>query len=475
MRKFLLSTATAISVAFLSSTSMADSPVYGGFPVTVKGYGGDETTSVSYSGQIARHVLHDSLKKLAAQGNGAPNPGLKAEMIAYFAGKAKDRAIIAPKTKGPFKIKQGNVDQISAGKNLAGKTYKGIVTGMPGNMTGVELLEFWIGKAASAQKGVDAANGYDYPQLISKFIIGAVFYNQAVDVYLDENLAADRKPNDRPYRDGAAYTGKEHVWDEAWGYFGAPAHVLDLSARQVYEIAKLGSASDHPEDALKLADNNGDGVVDLTSEMVFQPAYYAAGFDKGGKTDYLRIISQAFLDGRRLLAGAKGAALSDTQRTELRGYAAIIEENWEKVLAEAVFKYAGSVYKDLTKLKEGLDTGADIAKDTKTYIKHWGEMKGFSLALQTGRNNLGETAVRLNRMIGAGPLLPNLSQVVDIDSDGNYLRDQGTSIGDYMLHMLKVQKLMADTYRIKARDNDQLAGLDALSRELGDSNSAEND
>ena len=34
----------------------------------------------------------------------------------------------------------------------------------------------------------DPNTGYNYPQLISKFAMGAVFYNQAVDNYLDEKL-----------------------------------------------------------------------------------------------------------------------------------------------------------------------------------------------------------------------------------------------------------------------------------------------
>ena len=110
--------------------------------------------------------------------------------------------------------------------------------GMPNGMTGTELLEFWIDKASSAKKGIDTANGYNYPQLISKFIMGAVFYNQAVDNYLDEKLGAKTKPNNKPYKKGAAYTGKEHSWDEAFGYFGAPANTLKLSAKDIYNIAK---------------------------------------------------------------------------------------------------------------------------------------------------------------------------------------------------------------------------------------------
>ncbi len=474
MKKILLNSAAAATLALFATTASADSNFYGGFPVTVKGYSGDKTTSVSYTGQIARQTQHDSLKKLAGKGNGSPNPDLKAQMMKYYEGKDSG-PIIAPKTKGPFKIKQTEVGQISKGSNLAGKTYKGAITGMPNGMTGPELVAFWIDKASAANKGVDAANGYNYPQLISKFLIGAVFYNQVVDNYLDENLAADTKPNDKPYKDGAAYTGKEHSWDEAFGYFGTPAHTMDLTARQIYEIAKQGSKSDVPDDALKLADHNGDGVVDLKTEMVFQPAYYAAGFDKGGKTDYLHKITGAFLEGRKLIAAANGEALSDDQRNTLRGHAATIEENWEKVLAEAVFKYAGSAYKDLAKIQSALDTNAEISKLTSKYIKHWGELKGFSLALQAGRKNLGDTAVRLNRLIGAGPLLPNVSQVVDIDSKGNYVRDQSIGIGEYMLHMLKVHKLMADAYRVKARGNDQLSELEALTNSLSGGDSAEND
>ena len=154
----------------------------------------------SYTGQIARHVLHDSLKKLAGKGNGKPNAALKTQMLSYFKTKDAGRSIVAPKSKGPFKIKQNGIDQISKGKNLSGKTFKGTIAGMPNNMTGQELIEFWIGKASVANKGVDKANGYNYPQLISKFIMGAVSYNQAVDNYLDEKLSATKKPNDKPYK-----------------------------------------------------------------------------------------------------------------------------------------------------------------------------------------------------------------------------------------------------------------------------------
>lgn len=467
----------ALSIALLSGTAFADGPVYSGFPVTVKGYAGDKKTSVAYTGQIARHALHDSLKKLAGKGNGSPNEELKAQMMAYFSGKDAGRSIIAPATKGPFVIDQTDVDSISKGKDLAGKTFKAAVTGMPNNMTGPELVEFWIDKASSANKGVDSANGYNYPQLISKFIMGAVFYNQAVDNYLDEKLSADNKPNDKPYKDGAYYTGKEHSWDEAFGYFGTPAHSLSLTPKDVYNIAKLGSKSDKPESVLALADHDKDGKINLKSEMTFGPAYYAAAADKasGGSTSYHHTITKAFVDGRALIASAKGEKLTDAQRSELHGYAATISQEWERVLAEATYKYAGSVYKDMVKIQAILEANGDPSKEVGKYIKHWGELKGFSLALQTGKNIDAEMATKLNRLIGFGPLLTNVSQVVDIDRSGNYVRDQGVAWGEYMLHMAKAQRLLEDSFKVAAKDNEIKGDIAELTKQLTDGTSAEND
>ncbi|UUX51090.1 DUF4856 domain-containing protein [Nisaea acidiphila] len=475
MRKLPMLATTILAAFSISAPAVADDRVYADFPVTVKGYTGSKTSSVSYSGQIARQALHDSLKKLAGSGDGSSPEDLKARMLAYFSASDAGRGILAPTSKGDFVIAQSTIDEISKKKNLAGKTTKATITGMPNNMTGPELVEFWIGKASEAKGGVDLANGYDYAQLISKFIMGATFYNQAVDGYLDEYLGADKKPNDKPYSDGAAYTGKEHAWDEAFGYFGTPAHTMRLTAKQVYDINKRKGA-----EALAAADFNKDGKVDLKTEMTFGPAYYAAGFDasvydKGNATSYLHTITGAFLDGRQLLTDANGEKLTDAQRASLRKHAAVISENWERVLAEAVFKYAGSVYKDMVKLQTIMEANGDTTKVYGNYVKHWGELKGFSLALQTGKDNLGETATRLNRLIGYGPLLTNSSQVVDIDSKGNYVRDQGAAWGEYMLHMGKVQKLMIDEFDVTARNNDVTGDLADLAKALGGSASAEND
>ncbi len=463
MKKIIISSVAAALLA----VSVNAAETYGPFPITVKGYEGKKENSVSYTGQIARHTIEKSLKKLATKGNGKPNPELKAKMMAYYAGKDADRLIMDPTTKGDFKVKQTKIAEISKGKNLKGKTYKGLVSGFPGQMTGPEVVEFWIDKASSTKGGYDPLTGYMYNQLISKFLMGAVAYSQAVDNYLDERLEANKNPNNKPYKKGTQYTGKEHVWDEAFGYFGIPAHALNLTPKNIYDIAKKKD--------LASADFNKDGVVDLKTEMAFGPAYYAAGFDKSG-TNYTQTIVQAFIDGRKLITSAKGEKLTDSQRVELKKYAQVIKTNWEKVLAEAAFKYAGSVYKDLIKINAILEgENGDIKKAYKTYAKHWGELKGFLLSLQTSGKDLGGTAVRLNRLSGFSPVSVTGSQVTGIDSEGNYIASGNKSLTNYMVDMIKIQKVLDDRFGLEAKQKDVTGKMQALLDSMGDGASAEND
>ena len=458
--------AALIASSLVFGCVFAKPDMYGNFPVTEKSYSGKKKDSTSYTGQVARHVLHNSLKKLAGKGNGNPNPELKATMMSYYSSKDAGRKIIDPTSKGEFKVKQTMVDEISKGKNLKGKTYKGLVNGFPGQMSGPEVFEFLIDKASSSNKGFDPVTGYNYPQLISKFMMGAVFYSQAVDNYLDEKMGADNKPNNKPYKKGAHYTGKEHSWDEAFGYFGAPAHAMALNAKQAYGIAKRKD--------IKVADANGDGVVDLKTEMTFAHAYYAADSDKAG-TKYMHTIVDAFIKGRQLIRAADGAALTDEQRAKLMSYVKVIKTNWERVIAEAAFKYAGSCYKDLEKLRTIVESNGDASKAFAAYGKHWGELKGFLMALETSGRSLGEAGVRMNRLVGYGPVLLGGGQVTGIDSDGNFLIGGNRSMGEYQVHMVKLQKLLGDTFKLKARKNDVTGEMDDLLKSLGSSRAAEND
>ena len=97
--KAKITIASVISILSLASFGFSDghsSDTYGPYPVTLKGYTGNKTNSVSYTGQIGRQVLHTSIKKLSSQGNGGANAGkIKAEMMSYFGGTDKNKKILA--------------------------------------------------------------------------------------------------------------------------------------------------------------------------------------------------------------------------------------------------------------------------------------------------------------------------------------------------------------------------------------------
>ena len=464
----LMSAVASIALVATASPALA-SDVYGPYPITLKGYGGDKTNSVSYSGQVGRQLLHNSLKK--AIGSGA---ALDVTM-SYFNGADGELALLDPKSSDSFKVDVTDINTVSK-TNLSGKAYKGSLPGWPGNMTGKEVLESMITMAAATEKGYDATHGYDYAQLVSKFTMGGVFYHQACDNYLDEKMNADNKPNDKPYKEGAYYTGKEHSWDEAFGYWGAAAHGATLSPKQNYDITKKKNMRD--------ADANGDGVVNLKSEMNYAHAYYAAGFDKGGNTNYYNTITKAFIDGRQVITDANGEKLSDAQRREVKRHARTICSNWEKVIAEAVFKYAGSVYSNIEAVKatmggnmwqvNGSTEQAEHQAALRKYAKYWGELAGFSLSLHTSGVNLGEIGVKMDRLVGMGPVMPDGTQVNGM-SNGAYTLAGGKTMDGFAVHMLKLQNLMVEEFGVEARNNDKISGISNLAELLGSGNSAEND
>ena len=127
---------TAVASLIATGSASASDDVYADFPITLKGYDGTSKTSVSYGGQMARHLLHNGLKKAASSGD-------VNKMNMYFNG-AESVPVLDPKSSDKFPIKQTKVEELSKGKTLVKKTYKGKVIGWPGNMTGAEVIQFMI-------------------------------------------------------------------------------------------------------------------------------------------------------------------------------------------------------------------------------------------------------------------------------------------------------------------------------------------
>ena len=110
--KIPMLTASAFFIG--ASGALADGhPVYADLPITLKGYDGTSKTSISYGGQMARHMLHNGLKKAASSGD-------LSMMEMYFNG-AESVPILDPKSSDKFPVKQTKVEELSKGKTLVKK------------------------------------------------------------------------------------------------------------------------------------------------------------------------------------------------------------------------------------------------------------------------------------------------------------------------------------------------------------------
>jgi len=152
----------------------------------------------------------------------------------------------------------------------------------------------------------------------------------------------------------------------------------------------------------------------------------------------------------------------------------VIKTQWQRLIAEAVFKYAGSVYGDIEKLEAAIEANGNAVKLYRNYAKHWGELKGFALALESGGVNLGETGVKLNRLIGYSPVLLGNTQVAAL-VDGEFVQSSSVSLSEYRVQMIKLQKLMIDDFEVEARNKNVTANLAQLVDSLGEAMAAEND
>ena len=81
----------------------------------------------------------------------------------------------------------------------------------------------------------------------------------------------------------------------------------------------------------------------------------------------------------------------------------------------------------------------------------------------------------MNWLIGFGPAMPDGKMVSDITADGTIVRDREMSLDDYQINMLKVQKMLVDTFGIEGRANDVIATMSDLAEKLGTNESAESD
>lgn len=367
-------------------------------------------SSVTYTGQVARHALSADIKKYIGKltasyvdENNLTAADVKAHLLAMWGDyeAVKDNALDFGSN-----VKQKTFAEISSsGKELKGKVAGNDAAKMKkqwlteGTFKGwdnfgtqaktpeglflhfVDLLVAQIEKHKSGEELKDpagniitklyiSADGYDLNQLIQKHTLGAVMFSQGTDDYLEQGLEAD---NTKPQKDGKAYTALEHQFDEGFGYFGAARNYLEYSDD---EIASKGG---RPEFKGK-NDYSADGLIDLGSEFNWGNSTNAAKRDRGAqmRTDFTATAMNAFIQGRKIINENVPNALSTEQMTALKAQRDIAVANWEKAIAATVVHYINDLTADLTKLEDGQYTAAEFA----TLAKHFGEMKGFALNFQ---------------------------------------------------------------------------------------------
>jgi hypothetical protein len=394
-----------------------------------KNAAGDST--VSYSGQTARHILIEqlnhyignSLKADVTSGALADKAAVLAKLNSYFEISAADYELVKDSFAIDFtsNTSQTVLSQISSSQKdligkIAGRDHTGQHKNWDGDSDGDGVAEatiefagwgaagvmtpetlvrhFFDLLATNAQTQIDGSvrqdingnditelyltsDGLDLKQLIQKFLLMSVAYSQGVDDYLDDDTAGKGLLTDNvALESGKSYTALEHGFDEGFGYFGAARDYLEYTDE---EIAKKGGRSDWQG----AHDSNADGKIDLLSEYNFGNSTNAAkrDLDTAGNTaatDYTAKAMNAFLAGRKMIADNVGSTFTDAQLTELKAQRDIAVDAWERAIVTTVVHYINEVISDLDKLGSADFNYANTAK-------HWSEMKGFALGIQFNR------------------------------------------------------------------------------------------
>ena len=265
------------------------------------------------------------------------------------------------------------------------------------------------------------ADGLDLQQMIQKFLLMAVHFSQGTDDYLDEGIEGANAQ-----AEGQPYTGLEHAWDEAFGYFGA-ARDYDRYADE--EIAGAGGRDDWQG----VHDSDGDGSIDLTAEVNFGASINAGKRDVGAASD-LDLTGDAFdafVAGRAILAAASDELTSE-ERAALEGHRDQAALAWERAIGATVIHYINEVLADMDAKEAG---EGYLFVD---HAKHFSELKGFALGLQFNpRSPVDEaTFESFHDLVGDRPVLA-------LDS-----------FEAYRAKLLDARALLADAYAFDGADVD---------------------
>ncbi|MEM9068871.1 MAG: DUF4856 domain-containing protein [Myxococcota bacterium] len=427
----------------------------------------DGASSVVYSGQTYRHLLINQLSNYVKSGlavdieNGivTSSDEVVPELDYFFrfdAAANRGDEIGLTTSPAPLQVNWEDVNPTST-PNILGKTAGNDDStdhtdwDMPGNFVGwdddsinggesidspTELIDALFATLATnafanpmSPSGEElpvfvTPEGLDLQQLIQKCLLMFVAFSQGVDDYLDDDVEGKGILNTNVRNsDTSPYSSLEHVWDEAFGYFGMPR---DGDLYTDDELAKAGGRDDWQG----AHDTSGDDRISFASEFAFGAAVNAAKRDRAAvdATDFTADAFSAFMAGRTIIDEAD-ETLTDEEMTMLTTHRDAIVEAWEKAIAATAVHYVNDTLSDM----------ADIGTDDYSFedhAKHWSELKGFSIGLQFNRNSPlleedgGETLfARMQALIGDRPVLTG-----------------DTELAEYRTALLEVRDIFRDAY-----------------------------
>ena len=350
------------------------------------------SSSVSYTGQVVRNMLHSDLKTLTDLAMSPGHPYITYDLMNKYYNH-QDESDMMPSFVSSGTACEAVYTNIASGKNLSGKCNSDELKGWPG-VNAEAAVQLWMtaiadnyaGGVTSGAGTVTSAEGLNYSQMINKTLYGAVAYDQAFS-YLS-NYDETMPDNVDPKSTGGSYTVAEHKWDEAFGYFGARRDFLT------------------PGDV-------GD-CVDLTSEHNFGWASYATKRDNDTENIAYRNgvmfkadIFNAFVDGRAIIhnEGTVG---------DLAEHMTTIRTRWEQLCAANVIHYIHSVKDDMA--SDLTSTSVASSDEAADYNKHWAEMRGFIISLQYNLTNLSESDLDdIVTHVGIAPVYPGDTGYADYE------------------------------------------------------------
>jgi len=361
------------------------------------------TSSVKYTGQIARHILINDMAQTVQSYTESLSAEVLNDLSLYLDGPNEAVDYDFSKT-GKTLIPGPTYGDISRGKSLRGKIagndrvehlingkLLGWAEGLAADPTPEQLVDYLIAlletevtdglSPSIVTTGGDVTldvvyvddKGRDFSQLLQKFLLGAVTFSQGTADYLKADFAGRNIQDETD-----PFTESEHQWDEAFGYFAAARDYLGYTDD---EIAAKGGRADY---ANGYHDTNGDSNIDLLSEINLGHSTNCAKRDRGtvgntNPTDFTADAMNALLTGRKFLNDAANTPIFPSDTSLLEQAALQASTVWEKCIAATVVHYINDTISNIDAFEEGAFVNLEAYKDL---AKNWSEMKGFALSLQ---------------------------------------------------------------------------------------------